>query len=215
MNAPHFLPSLALATLAALAALAASCAPQMPYYSTNDYLGSDGTQLLGEYPYQPGGPRAQAGSRPRNDGSFWRGESASGSPKVRISLAEQRAYFYKGKELVGLSPIASGKEGYRTPAGSYAIQQKNRNHRSTLYGDFVDAAGNVVQADVSSSDKRPPGTTFKGASMPYFMRFNGAVGMHAGYLPGYAASHGCVRLPEELAAHFFNNVSNGTPVIVE
>jgi len=187
----------------------------MPYYSSNAYMGSDGTQLLGEYPYHPGDPRAQAGPQSRNDGSFWRGESVSGSPKVRISLAEQRAYFYKGKELVGLSPIASGKEGYRTPAGTYAIQQKNRNHRSTLYGDFVDAAGNVVQADVSSSDKRPPGTTFRGASMPYFMRFNGAVGMHAGYLPGYAASHGCVRLPDELAAHFFNNVSNGTPVIVE
>jgi lipoprotein-anchoring transpeptidase ErfK/SrfK len=160
------------------------------------------------------GSRAPQRPQPRNDGSFWRGENVSGTPKVRISLSEQRAYFYKGDQLVGLSPVASGKEGYRTPAGSFSIQQKNRHHRSTLYGNFVDADGKVVQADVFANDKRPPGTTFQGASMPYFMRFNGPVGMHAGYLPGYAASHGCVRLPEELAAHFFNSVSNGTPVIV-
>jgi lipoprotein-anchoring transpeptidase ErfK/SrfK len=50
--------------------------------------------------------------------------------------------------------------------------------------------------------------------MPYFLRFNGAVGMHAGYLPGYPASHGCIRLPLEMARHFYNNSSHGTPVIV-
>jgi lipoprotein-anchoring transpeptidase ErfK/SrfK len=51
--------------------------------------------------------------------------------------------------------------------------------------------------------------------MPYFMRFNGAVGMHTGYLPGYAASHGCVRMPHHMAGKFFDNVEVGTLVIVE
>ncbi len=175
-----------------------------------DPLGFGGTSVLEGY--EPS--RASESAAGPAHGGFWRGDEVSGSPKVRISLSEQRAYFYKGSELVGLSPVASGREGYRTPAGAFRIAQKVRDHRSNLYGNFVDAAGNVVQADVHVNDKRPTGTTFKGASMPYFMRFNGAVGMHAGYLPGYPASHGCVRLPDELAAHFFHNVSNGTPVIV-
>jgi hypothetical protein len=50
--------------------------------------------------------------------------------------------------------------------------------------------------------------------MPYFMRFNGAEGMHAGYLPGYPASHGCVRLPDEKAIAFYRAVEVGTPVSV-
>ena len=50
--------------------------------------------------------------------------------------------------------------------------------------------------------------------MPYFMRIHGAVGMHAGYLPGYPASHGCIRMPEFMAEDFFNNVEIGTPVTI-
>jgi len=50
--------------------------------------------------------------------------------------------------------------------------------------------------------------------MPYFMEFSPAVGMHAGYLPGYPASHGCVRMPRDLAALFFERVQIGTPVTV-
>lgn len=50
--------------------------------------------------------------------------------------------------------------------------------------------------------------------MPYFMRIHGGVGMHAGFLPGYAASHGCIRLPPALAQQFFENAPAGTPVEV-
>jgi hypothetical protein len=50
--------------------------------------------------------------------------------------------------------------------------------------------------------------------MPYFVEFSPAVGMHAGYLPGYPASHGCVRMPRDLAALFFERVQIGTPVTV-
>ena len=59
-----------------------------------------------------------------------------------------------------------------------------------------------------------PGEKFIPAPMHYFMRFVGADGMHAGYLPGYPASHGCVRMPEQYAIAFFNSVSVGTPVTV-
>ena len=60
----------------------------------------------------------------------------------------------------------------------------------------------------------PRGGKFVPAPMPYFMRFNGADGMHAGYLPGYPASHGCVRMPQQYAIAFFNAVEVGTPVTV-
>ena len=50
--------------------------------------------------------------------------------------------------------------------------------------------------------------------MPYYMEFSSAIGMHAGYLPGYPASHGCVRMPRDLAATFFERVQVGTPVTV-
>lgn len=50
--------------------------------------------------------------------------------------------------------------------------------------------------------------------MPYFMRIHGGIGMHAGYLPGYPASHGCIRLPKEMAVHFFENAAVGAPVTV-
>ena len=52
------------------------------------------------------------------------------------------------------------------------------------------------------------------SNMPYFMRIHGGIGMHAGYLPGYPASHGCIRLPKEMAVHFFENAKVGTPVTV-
>jgi lipoprotein-anchoring transpeptidase ErfK/SrfK len=63
-------------------------------------------------------------------------------------------------------------------------------------------------------DPKPPGAIFDGARMPYFMRITGGVGMHEGFLPGYPASHGCIRMPEFMAEAFFNNLSVGTPVTI-
>jgi len=83
-----------------------------------------------------------------------------------------------------------------------------------MYGKIVDARGNTIVADADADMPVPPGGKFIPAPMNYFMRFNGADGMHAGYLPGYPASHGCVRMPERLAIAFFNSVSVGTPVTV-
>ncbi len=114
-------------------------------------------------------------------------------------------------------PVVSstGREGHDTPPGNYKIIQKDPNHASSLYGDYVDAAGNVVQKDVElGKDPKPPGAIFKGAPMPYFMRITGGVGMHEGYLPGYPASHGCIRMPGKMAQIFFSNVALGTPVAV-
>jgi len=147
--------------------------------------------------------------------SYWDGDHVSGSPRITISLGEQRAYFYKGGELVGVSMISTGREGYGTITGNFKVIQKDRDHASSLYGDYVDAYGNVIMKDVDTTkDKKPPGAKYEGAPMPYFMRVLGGTGLHAGFLPGYAASHGCIRMPEFMAQNFFNNVSLGTPVSI-
>ncbi|MBV9673450.1 MAG: L,D-transpeptidase family protein [Verrucomicrobia bacterium] len=155
----------------------------------------------------------QPGS-PVDNISYWDGDGIQGPSSVTIYLNEQRAYFYKGGQLVGVSQVSAGREGYDTPAGTYKIIQKDKDHVSNLYGDFVDAAGNVVQENVSIKDPKPPGSVFRGAPMPYFMRITGGVGMHQGYLPGYPASHGCIRMPGKMAETFFDNVQVGTPVTV-
>lgn len=145
---------------------------------------------------------------------FWNG-GGSGSSSVVIDLGNQEARFYRGGDLIGMSPISSGREGYRTPTGNFSIIQKDRDHLSNLYGDYVDASGNIVVRGIGvMENRRPPGTRFQGAPMPYFMRITGGVGMHTGYLPGVADSHGCIRMPADMAEAFYNNVTHGTPVRV-
>jgi hypothetical protein len=171
------------------------------YSATTQYLG-------GVY----GG--AQEG-QPRDTVSYWDGDSVNGSPSVKISLGEQRAYFYKGGVLVGVSQLSTGREGRNTPYGHFSIMQKDKNHASNLYGDYVDSAGKVVVPNVDvKKDPKPPGTHFQGASMPYYMQIAPGFGLHAGYLPGYPASHGCIRMPEFMAEDFFKSVSVGTPVTI-
>lgn len=168
------------------------------------YLGADG---------RVASSRTKAAKR--QEQGFWQGDGMSGAPSILIDLGRQEAVFYKGGEVAGVSPISSGREGYATPTGNYSIIQKNRDHRSNLYGNYVDSMGNVVVKNIGvMEDPRPAGTHFEGASMPYFMRITGGVGMHAGYLPGVPDSHGCIRMPEEMAAIFFENAPSGTPVAV-
>lgn len=161
------------------------------------------------------GQGAVSPSAPQDTVSYWDGDNAAGKPSVKIKLSEQRAYFYKGGELVGISQLSTGREGLDTPSGTFKITQKDKDHVSSKYGDYVDSADNVVVPNVDvTKDPKPPGTHFKGAPMPYFMRIVGGVGMHAGYLPGYPASHGCIRMPEFMAENFFRSVSEGTPVTI-
>ncbi|CAN5504080.1 hypothetical protein BH18VER1_BH18VER1_19170 [soil metagenome] len=170
-----------------------------------------GTQYLGGV-YGSG---VVASSAPTDTVSYWDGDGLAGKPSIKISLGEQRAYFYKGAELVGVSQLSTGREGLDTPTGTFKITQKDKDHFSSKYGDYVDAYGNVVVPNIDlTKDPKPPGTTYKGAPMPYFMRVVGGVGMHAGYLPGYAASHGCIRMPEFMAENFFRNVTEGTAVTI-
>ena len=122
---------------------------------------------------------------------------------VEIDLQEQTAYLVQNGRPVLATPISSGRFGHLTETGSFKILDKERNHHSSMYGKIVDARGNTIVADADADMRVPHGGKFVPAPMHYFMRFAGANGMHAGYLPGYPASHGCVRMPQEYAIAFF------------
>jgi lipoprotein-anchoring transpeptidase ErfK/SrfK len=135
---------------------------------------------------------------------------------VRVSLPRQRAYLMVGEQIAADSPISSGKAGHGTPRGNFSVLEKDPDHRSSIYGDFVDRSGRVVRAGISAKiDSAPSGTHYVGASMRWFMRLTGeGVGMHVGILPGYPASHGCVRMSSDGAKLFYDTVKIGTPVTV-
>jgi hypothetical protein len=148
--------------------------------------------------------------------SYWDGDGVGGSPAVTLDLSEQKAYFYKSGQLVGMSQICSGDDKHPTVTGNFKVIEKDKYHKSNLYGDFVDGAGNVVVKDVEiKRDRVPPGLRFDGSKMTHFMRFNGGAGMHEGFMAGYPASHGCVRMPAHMAEIFYHHVAVGTPVKVQ
>ena len=122
-------------------------------------------------------------------GYSWAPQRAPQGPvKIVVSLAEQRAYVYRGGVRIGVSEASTGKEGNETPTGVFTILEKDQFHRSNRYND---------------------------APMPYMQRltWNG-VALHGGPLPGYAASHGCIRLPFAFAKKLFGVTSVGTQVVV-
>jgi lipoprotein-anchoring transpeptidase ErfK/SrfK len=143
-------------------------------------------------------------------------QAAPDNVHIVVSLPKQRAYLMIGEQIVADGPISSGKRGHSTPSGHFSVMEKDPNHHSSLYGDFVDRSGRVVRAGVSAHiDSAPSGTHFAGAPMKWFLRLTGeGVGMHIGILPGYPASHGCVRESPEGAKLFYDHTKVGTPVDV-
>jgi L,D-transpeptidase catalytic domain len=133
---------------------------------------------------------------------------------VIINLTEQTAYLLENGRVAFVSPIASGKEGRGTPVGSFRVISKDLNHESGSFGLITDSYGRIVNPNATPGSYVPRGCHYMPAPMPYFMEFSKYVGMHAGYLPGYPASHGCVRMPRDLAAEFYDRVQVGTPVKV-
>jgi lipoprotein-anchoring transpeptidase ErfK/SrfK len=110
---------------------------------------------------------------------IWQPERAdTGEVELVVSLAEQKAYVYRGDTLIGVTTVSTGMRGHRTPTGSFTILQKNRRHFSNLYNN---------------------------APMPNMQRLTwDGIALHAGALPGYPASHGCVRLPMEFSRILFD-----------
>ncbi|MEI9997963.1 MAG: L,D-transpeptidase family protein [Verrucomicrobiota bacterium] len=135
--------------------------------------------------------------------------------RIEIRIGEQKVYVYQDDYIAGISPTTTGKDGHNTPTGHYAIILKDIDHKSNLYGVFLDKNGYIVDDDAHSGQAPPAGAIYDSADMPYYLRIrDDGTGLHAGYLPGYRASHGCIRLPNAFAELLFSNVSVGTPVDV-
>ena len=138
-----------------------------------------------------------------------------GKTSIVVRKRAQEADLYRGRALVAVAHISTGREGYDTPVGSFRVIRKDQDHRSGLYGDYVDAGDRVVKANVDvRKGGQPPGSHFLGVPMPFYLEFRPGYGLHAGHLPGYPASHGCVRLSYWKARQFFNESRIGTPVEV-
>lgn len=148
----------------------------------------------------------------------WNGDDLEGPVSIKIVLDEQKAYIFRGTEQAGWTYLASGKGSRASPAGSYRISEKLERKSSGTWGVVEDAEGNVIDGDAKSGrEPVPSGGRFVGAPMPYWMRLTGyGMGMHAGHIPhpGRPASHGCIRLPREMAEILYDVVKIGTPVTI-
>ena len=114
--------------------------------------------------------------------------SPDGPVAIIVSLPEQLCFVYRNGIRIGVSTVSSGKPGYETPAGVFTILQRDIHHHSSTYDE---------------------------ASMPYTERLTwSGVALHAGGLPGYPSSHGCIHLPLKFSADLFQITQLGTPVIV-
>jgi hypothetical protein len=111
-----------------------------------------------------------------------------GPVQVVVSIADQRMAVYANGTLYAQSAVSTGKKGHSTPTGVFSVLEKQRHHRSNLYSN---------------------------APMPYMQRLTwSGVALHAGELPGYPASHGCIRLPEDFARLLWSATRIGARVIV-
>jgi lipoprotein-anchoring transpeptidase ErfK/SrfK len=143
-------------------------------------------------------------------------QATSDNTRIVVSIPKQRAYLMIGEKIVADGPVSSGRRGHESPTGHLHVLEKDPNHHSSLYGDFVDGSGRVVRGGVSARiDSAPSGTHFAGAAMKWFLRLTeDGVGMHVGILPGYPASHGCIRQSVDGAKLSYDYVKVGTPVDV-
>jgi lipoprotein-anchoring transpeptidase ErfK/SrfK len=134
--------------------------------------------------------------------------------RIIINLSTQRGYLMTGNEVYIDTPISSGKRAAPTPTGVFAILEKSNERHSGMYGHFVDKREQVVRSGVSMKlDAAPAGTHYVDAPMRFYCRLSdGITGIHSGILPGYPASHGCIRMPDEIAKLVFEKVKVGTPV---
>jgi lipoprotein-anchoring transpeptidase ErfK/SrfK len=113
---------------------------------------------------------------------------ANAAVRVVIAIRQQQALVYRGDRLAGVTTVSTGSPGYETPLGEFTILEKKVFHRSNLYSN---------------------------APMPYMQRLTwGGVALHAGALPGYPASHGCIRLPTAFARQLFDLTAMGGTVLV-
>lgn len=136
--------------------------------------------------------------------------------RVEINLSLQKATLFDGNVPVIETPISSGTPRYPTKEGNFKILEKAQYKESNLYGRWVSrSTGETVVSGADARDPRPAGTVFKGTPVPLWQRItHDGIGMHVGQLPGYAASHGCIRFPGSVMPLIYEKTLIGTPVHV-
>jgi hypothetical protein len=108
--------------------------------------------------------------------------------RILVSIPQQKAWVFDGAALLAVSPVSTGKRGHETPTGRFHILQKAVHHRSNIYSN---------------------------APMPFMQRLTaGGIALHAGHLPGYPASHGCIRLPWGFAKRLYGLTDGTTRVTI-
>jgi hypothetical protein len=137
---------------------------------------------------------------------------------IKVHLYEQRGLMlHEGKHVAIDFPVSSGRRSFPTTPGSYTVIEKKLKHSSNLYGKYVEiGTGKVLASDVdTSSDPMPENASYVGSPMPYFMRLtNKGLGLHIGVVPGYPASHGCIRVPRKIMPRVYALTPAGTAVEV-
>ncbi|MEO8439737.1 MAG: L,D-transpeptidase family protein [Spartobacteria bacterium] len=170
---------------------------------------------IGVHPHRSVAAQTRAASLHPVFASWDDDPAAEGPGRIVINLTTQQAFFYRGATFIGRTNISSGRRDFETPPGKYRVIQKDADHVSSQYGQYVTRSGAVLRRDADvGRDPLPRGARFVGAPMPYFLRFTGGYGMHAGFVPRYRASHGCIRMPMRMAKHFFDAAEIGTRVEV-
>ena len=136
---------------------------------------------------------------------------------VIICLQQQRGRLYVNGQVAADWPVSTGIPGRDTPTGNFSIREKRESYASNRYGKMLDKNGNCINGDADAfSDPVPEGGSFVGSPMPFWMRLTGdGVGMHIGKVrAGRRLSHGCIRMPGEMARELYRVASVGTRVSV-
>ena len=137
--------------------------------------------------------------------------------RIEISLTQQKARLFNGKQLALETMVSTGMRGMETPTGSFRILEKQRVKDSNLYGIWVDGNTGALLDRDGDSRRRPSSgrPQFQGSPMPYWLKVHpGGAGMHVGYVAGHPISHGCIRVPQRAQALIFERVRVGTPVLI-
>lgn len=133
---------------------------------------------------------------------------------IEIDISDQRVRVYKAETLIIESQISTGKPGYATGPGFFTITEKLEEKRSGRYGTWFDAEGKELEGD--DIYEAPAGAVkFVGSDMPFWLRINGGIGMHIGFVPDVPASHGCIRVPSTVQPLIFSKVKVGTTVQIK
>lgn len=130
--------------------------------------------------------------------------------RVKVSLSKQLVYVMEGARPLLITPVTIGTSHSPTPTGTFRIFNKEKYHRANTHG-FAYKGKHAIAAKLS---QKPSGWSFKGTPMPYWCEFKHAYGFHTGWMKPFPASHGCLRIHENVAPKFFALVRVGTPVSI-